>query len=131
MSERKTIAEWQDAVWQNAEDHGFHDKGANDNLPTQLANIHGEVSEAWEEFRKTGFDAKRIYFPKAPPGADQAFALNLAASGVKPEGFPTEMADIVIRVMDVCKQHGVDLEEAIAIKHAYNRTRPYKHNKVC
>ena len=47
--------------------------------------------------------------------------------GKKPEGIPVELADCVIRIMDYCGKVGIDLEEAIRIKHEYNKTRPYKH----
>lgn len=45
----------------------------------------------------------------------------------KPEGFPTELADVVIRIMDLCHNLGIDLENAINVKLAYNRTRGFKH----
>lgn len=51
---------------------------------------------------------------------------------MKPEGVPTEMADIIIRVLDAACAYGIDIDKAIAEKVAYNRTRPYKHGgKVC
>lgn len=43
------------------------------------------------------------------------------------EGVPSELADIVIRVLDLAEYYGIDMGEAIAQKHAYNLTRPYKH----
>lgn len=48
----------------------------------------------------------------------------------KPEGFTVELADLCIRVFDICGSFGIDLEEAIAQKSRYNETRPYRHNKV-
>jgi hypothetical protein len=31
------------------------------------------------------------------------------------------------RILDYCGKKGIDIEEAIRIKHKYNKTRPYKH----
>jgi len=45
----------------------------------------------------------------------------------KPEGIPSELADIVIRVCDMCGWYGIDLEAAIKEKMEYNKNRPYKH----
>ena len=45
----------------------------------------------------------------------------------KPEGTLTELADCVIRIMDLCEHKGWDLEAAILLKHQYNRTRSYRH----
>lgn len=41
-----------------------------------------------------------------------------------------EMADVVIRVMDLCEGRGWRLGEALLAKHAYNLTRPFRHNKA-
>ena len=40
-----------------------------------------------------------------------------------------ELADIVIRVMDLAEHLGVDLNKAIEAKHLINLSRPYKHDK--
>ena len=50
-----------------------------------------------------------------------------AAKIDKPLGVPTELADVVIRIGDFCGKYGIDLERAIRIKQAYNRTRPARH----
>lgn len=47
----------------------------------------------------------------------------------KPEGFGTELADAVIRTMDLAAASGVDLESRMEEKHEYNQTRPYKHGR--
>jgi hypothetical protein len=45
----------------------------------------------------------------------------------KPEGALAEYADAVIRILDDCAYRGWDLGAAIEKKHAYNKTRPYRH----
>ena len=48
------------------------------------------------------------------------------ASG-KPEGVGAELADVVIRVMDLCEALNIDLHRCMTTKAKYNETRPYKH----
>lgn len=48
----------------------------------------------------------------------------------KPEGFPIELADALIRLADVAEDTGVDLSEVAEIKEAYNRTREFMHGKT-
>jgi NTP pyrophosphatase (non-canonical NTP hydrolase) len=43
--------------------------------------------------------------------------------------FEDEIADTVIRILDMCEGFGIDLERHIALKLEYNKTRPYKHGK--
>jgi len=40
-----------------------------------------------------------------------------------------ELADVVIRVMDICDALGLDLWEAIRIKMDYNEKRPKRHGR--
>lgn len=76
---------------------------------TFISNFHGEISEAWEEYRK-GHGLKEVYYVDG-----------------KPEGVPVELADCVIRIMDFCEGHNIDLEQAIRTKHEYNKTRSFRH----
>lgn len=77
-------------------------------IPERIALMHSELSEALESYR----EGQPLYF--------------YGEKG-KPEGLVAELADAVIRIADICGHLGVDLEQAIQEKMAYNRTRPYKH----
>lgn len=45
----------------------------------------------------------------------------------KPEGFPSEIADIFIRLLDTCERYNIDLVHETLQKLDYNKTRGYKH----
>ena len=63
-----------------------------------IALIHCELSEAVEAHRKE----------------DNAHVIE-------------ELADVLIRVFDLCGAHNWDLEKAVTDKMAYNRHRSYRH----
>lgn len=104
------ISKMQKEIHENAKKHGWWEEERN--FGELIALCHSELSEALEEHR-AGHPVTETYFPV----------------GVKPEGVPSELADCVIRIMDMCEHFGINLEEMIKIKHAYNTTRPYKHGK--
>ncbi len=86
-------------VFINNISHGFHDDRDNAlSVPTKLALIHSEVSEALEAHRN---------------GQDEHLA--------------EEIADVVIRCMDLAEAEGLDLGKAIVDKHQVNLGRPFKH----
>ena len=77
-------------------------------IPEKLLLIHSEVSEALEDYRANKMRLQQT-------------------SGGKPVGFPSELADIIIRVADLANALEIDLDEAIKIKMAYNKTRSHRH----
>lgn len=140
----KTINEVSKAVHENAVKHGWWDGGER-NFGELIALCHSELSEAFEEYRN-GHEPNETYYlcsagPKRYPcQCVHAGTLSRDEKGhcsygydkkpcefSKMEGIPSELADVVIRVMDMCEQYGIDLESAIAEKHTYNLTRPYRH----
>lgn len=101
---------------------GFHEGAPSrlteehsDRISRNLLLIHAEISEACEEMRKPGFNPTVIYTNPSRPN--------------KPEGFPIEIADAVLRLFELAEHCGIDLESAIEAKMAYDATRPQKHGK--
>ena len=78
-------------------------------IATDVALMHSELSEALEEIRNGN-------------GADEVYIKDH-----KPEGFPIELADCIIRICETCSYWNIDLEAAIRIKLNFNKSRPHKH----
>lgn len=119
------IEEFQKSVHENAKAHGWWD-GEERTFGELIALCHSELSEALEEYRNGRLPTETYYSEKDEFGRIHYFATNPKGE-LKPEGIPSELADVVIRVMDMCEHFGIDLEEAIKEKHKYNQGRPYKH----
>lgn len=83
------------------------------NMGEMIALVHSEASEALEDWRthKNPSDLHTIHHE---------------ATG-KPVGFAIELADILIRVLDMAAAYGIDLVAAVEEKMVYNRTRPERH----
>jgi NTP pyrophosphatase (non-canonical NTP hydrolase) len=110
------LEEIQTACHYLAREKGFWDKKRN--VPEMLALIHAEVSEALEEYRK---DRMELWW--SLPNGD--------AGEFKPEGFGVELADAVIRILDLAEGLNIDLAKLIRIKLEYNKTRELMHGKRC
>ena len=107
------------ACHKNSLEHGWWGEGRS--FPAIVALIHSEVSEALEAWRDTPLDQD----PFVPGYAD---TLGVQGTGpLKPVGVPSELADIIIRVLDAAAGYGIDIDAAVAEKMAYNETRPFRH----
>lgn len=91
-----------------ATEHGFKDASPAEDI----ALMHSELSEALECLRAGALPHEA-----------------LQGENGKPEGVPSEMADVVIRVLHFCGKHGIDLDAAVSEKMAFNEGRPFKHGK--
>ena len=78
-------------------------------ISEKLLLITSEIVEALEEVRN-GHSYKDVYEHDG-----------------KPEGFPVEVADGFIRILDLCGYLGIDLSAETARKMAYNETRAFRH----
>jgi hypothetical protein len=88
--------------------HGWDNKSSD---AESCAQIHGEVSELWEAFRREDKPSSKI------PGFTKR---------------EEEAADIVLRTIGVAEARGFRIAEAITAKLQYNYTRDWKaEGKSC
>jgi NTP pyrophosphatase (non-canonical NTP hydrolase) len=106
-----------DHVYDVAASKGFHDPDQDAlGMPKYVANLHGEVSELWEAFRAGTLD-------KPCNKADKMKAAGLPVLTCAEE----EIADILIRALDVARVYNIDVANAVAVKDAFNQRRPHRH----
>lgn len=101
-----------------ADDKGWNEKLTRENgsVAIQVLNMVTELAEAWEEIRNN-HAINEVYYPDHPfEGPVQ-----------KPEGFPIEIADCIVRILHMCQFYGIDIEDALRLKMEYNKTRPHRH----
>jgi len=101
-------------VWDVAKEHGFHDEPVP--MAVSVANLHSEVSEMWEAWRNNKLN-------QPCDKASKMVAMELPPLTCLEE----ELADIFIRCLDTACEHKVDLAKAVAVKDAYNQSRPHKN----
>lgn len=106
----------------NAKIKGFHPKNQNliDFMAHHTANQHEEVSEHWNAWR-----SGKQFQP-----CDKAEKMQ--ALGIHPLNCAEEeLADEIIRALDVSAKLGIDISRAVLAKHQYNMTREHMHGKLC
>lgn len=98
----------------NAEEKGF--QSPPQDLATMSLNTIGEICEHWEAFRK-----KKL----GDPCDKSEGMLDLFGETLTNE--EEEVADQLIRVLDVAARFNIDIAKAVRIKHGFNRTRSHRH----
>ena len=114
LSDKKSLAEWQREIHELAVDKGwwpYADAVTTPVIVEKLCLIHSEVSEALKELKQGEGPLQFISYDE----------------DTKPIGFVIELADIMIRTLDLCGALDLDIEEVIRVKHEYNKTRSHRH----
>ena len=111
-------------IHKNNKAKGFYE--TEKNIGEMLCLIHSEVSEALEADRKGKYTTANVQVLNGFI-MNEMFLTDFKI-GVK-DTFEDELADIMIRVMDLAAFKGIDLEAHIEAKMRYNSMREYKHGK--
>jgi|SRR5690606_31312648 len=113
------------------------------NFGELMALIHSEVSEALEAYRD-GDDINDIAYEYPDlyevvndsgetvkiVGAQEESTLQTEDGEIvlgKPVGVASELADVIIRILDVAEGLNIPVTQALIEKHQYNQTRSYRH----
>lgn len=125
-------------VHENAKAHGFFD--SEKNIGEMLCLIHSEVSEALEADRGNKYYSNVVseqqWFIKGM--ADKNYGMTFIDDSFFQQQFETrvkntfedELADVLIRVLDLCAYKNIDIESHVKAKMRYNSLRPHKHGKA-
>ncbi len=124
-----TISETQKEVHKNAVSKGFWDEPLN--VGEKLMLIVSELSEALEADRKGKHYMAETELLHTLGGykKDQDGDFTYYFEKAIKDTFEDELADAVIRIMDLSEKIGINLEEHIKAKMRFNESRPYKHGK--
>lgn len=114
-----------------AKEKGFWDEERN--VPEMLMLVVSELSEALEALRKGHYSDPFATAVLAEDLNNWDESLKDAwkngfEKAVK-SSFEDEIADVAIRLFDMCGGLKIDLEKHIEMKMKYNSLRPYKHGK--
>jgi NTP pyrophosphatase (non-canonical NTP hydrolase) len=141
MSQIMAIKKLLRTAHQNAIDKGFWED-ENFNVSEKLMLIVSELGEAQEADRKDRYaDLEKFKLEKKAliekskhsevenPELSEAVIFQIVFQSLIKDTFEDELADVAIRIFDLCGKMDINLEQHILLKMRYNSMRPHKHGK--
>ena len=112
--------EWSETVHALAIEKGWYDCESCDGLPM----AHGGCAACGNrgQFRNMGELIALIH-------SELSEALEVLRDDGPPSDFAEEVADVIIRTLDMCAYVGIDIDAAVTRKHSINQVRARRHGK--
>lgn len=122
------IKQFAQNVHNEAVKHGWWENGER-NFGELIALCHSELSEALEEYRAGHKPTEKYYECVSGKDMQDKCIGECCAEcgGAMPCGIPSELADVVIRIFDLCGYYGIDIEAILEEKADFNAKRFYRH----
>lgn len=113
-------------AYQNAVDKGFYENGKGRNIGEKLMLMVSELAEGLEADRHSSYCKHNMDSVNAIED-DEEFVKHYkeAVKGT----FEEEMADIIIRVLDMCGYKNIDIDAHVLAKMRFNSHREKYHGK--
>lgn len=118
------IRELQRRIHRNAIDKGFYKHPHN--FGNDLMLVVSELGEAIEAHRQNDWCDMEAYNELM---VNETYSFETCFKREIKDTVNDEIADAVIRLMDMCEFYGIDLQKHIELKMEYNKTRPILHDK--
>ena len=119
----KTLNKLRDEIHENAKNKGFWDNQRE--TGTLLMLCVSELAEAMEADRNGLYADLELIEKDKEEFIDFKWSFE---NSIK-DTFEDELADTIIRILDLCGAHGIDIEKHIELKMKYNATREKMHGK--
>ena len=127
----KGLNESASTIHENNKSKGFWSKGkSGQNVGELLMLVVSELGEAMEAHRKNKFSEPFDRFIWQEDLNEEKSIDRLNFQNYFKDTFEDEIADSVIRLLDLSAGLGIDLERHINLKVAYNLSRPQLHGKL-
>lgn len=144
----KSLNQLRDEIHANAKEKGFYDNPKE--IGTLLMLIVSELAEAleadrvgyfcdfrgYEERKKYSFELKHKqetdvnFMPRSSSSIQSSEEIEKEAfERYIKNTFEDELADVIIRVLDICGYLDIDIERNVFAKMEYNKTREKMHSK--
>lgn len=112
-------------VFEINKENGWHEE--KHETPTYLMLIVSELAEAMEADRKNVYSSYFLNENEDINTIDNDLKFKRGFESLVKDTFEDEIADVIIRCLDLCAMMDIDIEKHILLKLKYNQLRGFRH----